>query len=263
MKVRPHVKVHLSTRSHPRYREVFEDLEGRAIIWGLWLLAVQYHAAQTHDCVTLGQSDLTWLSGRTQPRHALAAVRAQCELMEYRHWVEGRCLVVEVRNLLKKQGFDSAERGATPRTPSASDSDSDSDTDLFSKEAETAPPDPDPVEPKSPARSPLLNLLAKQTGTTREKELWLEAEGAVIEAEAEAMVEREGIKLGTALKRLVMRYYAAYLRRQPPNKPRHYQKLADREEVLANARRLREARGSTRPPPPEAITDCWVQETES
>ena len=100
---RPHAKVHLSTRSHPRYGHVFEDLEGRAIIWGLWVLSVQYHAAQTDDEVTLGHGDMAWLTGRSQPRHALAALRRHADAMGYRVWDEGKRVRVHVRNLQQKQ----------------------------------------------------------------------------------------------------------------------------------------------------------------
>lgn len=130
-KTRPHVKIHLSARSHPRYGAVFEDPESRGVIWGLWLIAVQYHAAQSGDEVALGQGELTWLTGRTQFRHALSALSTHCERMGYPVRVDGKRVVVQVRNLKRKQGFGSAERGATPRSSAPSDSDSDSEVPKY------------------------------------------------------------------------------------------------------------------------------------
>jgi hypothetical protein len=114
-KTRPHAKIHLSCRSHPRYGHVFEDLESRAVIWGLWLLAVQYFASHTGDEVTLGHGDLTWLTGRQGFGAALARLRRHCDAMAYPVRVEGRRVHVEIRNLERKQGFDSAHGGAPPQ----------------------------------------------------------------------------------------------------------------------------------------------------
>lgn len=121
LRQRPHVKVHLSTRSHPRYGHVFEDPESRGMAWGLWLLAVQYHAARTGNEVTLGQGDLVWLTGRSQRAPALNALRTLCERLEYPMRVEGRRVVVTVRNLQRKQGFNSATPAETTRTSAASE----------------------------------------------------------------------------------------------------------------------------------------------
>jgi hypothetical protein len=120
-KQRPHVKVHLSCRSHPRYGEVFEDPEARGIVCGLWLLAVQYHAAQTGDEVALGLGDLVWLTGRAQRAHALGALRAVCERMEYAVRDEGKRVLVRVRNLQRKQGFTPRATAEPPQPDYASE----------------------------------------------------------------------------------------------------------------------------------------------
>jgi len=115
-KQRPHAKVHLTIRSHPRYGEAFEAPESRGIVVGLWVLGVQYHACQDGDEVTLGHGDLTWLTGRTHWAPALDALRVVCESMAYPLRVEGRRVVVGVRNLQRKQGFNSALRERSPRS---------------------------------------------------------------------------------------------------------------------------------------------------
>lgn len=120
-KQRPHAKVHLSIRSHPRYAKVFADPEARGIVVGLWVLAVQYHAAKTGDRVTLGAGDLVWLTGRTQVAHAERALRALCARMQYPVSGDRHCLVVDVRNLKRKQGFDSALRSGDSDTPHPSE----------------------------------------------------------------------------------------------------------------------------------------------
>jgi len=114
LRQRPHVKIHLSTRSHLRYGHVFDDPASRGIVWGLWLLAVQYHAPQTSDEVTLGTGDLVWLTGRTHRASALSALRVLCECMGYAMRIDCNRVVVKIRNLSRKQGFSSAtpaERG--------------------------------------------------------------------------------------------------------------------------------------------------------
>jgi hypothetical protein len=116
-KTRPHVKVHLTCRSHPRYGDVFEKPEDRGIAWGLWFLGVQYFAPNDDDQVTLGRGDLTWLTGRSQWASALNALRTLCERLEYPVSVHGQRVTVTIRNLQRKQGLDSALRIGATRTP--------------------------------------------------------------------------------------------------------------------------------------------------
>ena len=129
LKSRPHAKIHLTCRSHPRYGHVFENPEHRGIVWGLWLLAVQYHAPDDGGRVTLGRGDLAWLSGRTQWAFALNALRTVCELMDYPLTVEGQRVTVTIRNLQRKQGFASARRGATPRTHSTPEAEAEAEAE--------------------------------------------------------------------------------------------------------------------------------------
>jgi hypothetical protein len=135
-KQRPHVKIHLSARSHPRYGEVFEDPETRGVIWGLWLLAVQYHAAQTGDEVALGYGDLAWLTGSEQRTRALRVLRASCARMGYTVREDGKRVLVTIRNLQRKQGFHSALNGVTTRTPPPSEEPKNRSTDSEEQNAE-------------------------------------------------------------------------------------------------------------------------------
>ena len=122
LKTRPHVKVHLSARNHPRYAEAFSDPETRGVIVGLWLLAGQAHAGRTDDVVTLTWSDLGWLTGRAQRAAALRVLRECCARMGYvmsAHGAReeragsahGARVSVHIRNFARKQGFVSAARG--------------------------------------------------------------------------------------------------------------------------------------------------------
>ena len=120
-KQRPHAKVHLSIRSHPRYGEAFEDPEIRGIIVGLWVLAVHYHAAQTDDVVSLSHGDVAWLTDREQRRAGLARLRRACDAMGYVVRDHGKRVEVEVRNLAQKQGFNSATPHGATRTPDPSE----------------------------------------------------------------------------------------------------------------------------------------------
>ncbi len=130
-KTRPHVKVHLTCRSHERYGHVFEKLEDRAIVWGLWFLGVQYNAPRNGNRVTLGHGDLTWLTGRAEWAHALRALRALCARMQYPVSAQGRRVTVTIRNLQRKQGFDYALRSVATHTthPPEAEADTEAEAD--------------------------------------------------------------------------------------------------------------------------------------
>ena len=103
-----------------------------------------------------------------------------------------------------------------------------------------APSEPDPVGPETDL-SPLLNLIAKEPGSRREKELWLDAEGSVIESEAELLAESKGCSRSTALRSIVVRFYKAYTRRpKDPDGERKWQREARLEPARAAARAVQE-----------------------
>ncbi len=121
LKQRPHVKVHLSIRSHPKFADVFEDPEQRGIWLGLMLLGVQYHAAKTDNVVSLGIADLAWITGRTQRAPAERSLRTLCERMEWTCRTVGRRWEVTLRNLEYKQGFGYAPTPVATRDYAASE----------------------------------------------------------------------------------------------------------------------------------------------
>jgi hypothetical protein len=258
-KQRPHVKVHLSCRSHPRYGKVFEDPEQRGMAWGLWLLAVQYHAAQTGDEVALGHGDITWLTGRSRWATALVALRQLCDSMAYPMRCEGRRVYVEIRNLQRKQGFDSASRGASTRSSAPSEEQKNRRTDSEEptpkkRREESASGAPAPAAELPPEDHcddvvrlakraiandrPLLNLLANQPGCLGEKEHWLATE---IDKMKASVTEKKPISA------MVIGWYQTYLRGE--RKFKDYPTLAEHERLLRATEAIAEEMKKSPAPP--------------
>lgn len=137
LKVRPHVKVHLTARSHRRTAKIFADPEKRGILLGLWLAAGEAFAGKTADTVTLTRADLTFITGRRLLDPGRTSLQGVCDLIGYSLQPDGDLTVITVRNFAKKQGWHPAKRGVTPRTPPPSESDSDTDTEKKSARAES------------------------------------------------------------------------------------------------------------------------------
>lgn len=147
LRVRPHVKVHLTTRSHHRTAEAWADPEMRGMIVGLWQLAAEAFAGKTGDTVTLNRSDIAWISGRHRRDVALTSLQRLANVMGYSLRLRGDVAEITIRNFAKKQGFDSATSVATPRTTPTSDSDSDSDSEEEKKESARGLAPPPPAAP--------------------------------------------------------------------------------------------------------------------
>lgn len=194
-KVRPHVKIHLTVASHRRTADVWSDLESRAMLVELWRLAAEAFAGKTGDTVCLSPAALRSVTGRERHFTGVSRLATLCSRVGYEIRTDGSATLVTIRNFAKKQGFGSADRVATPRTPPPSDSDSDSDLkNLPSVDAEAASP---------PKDSPLLNLLSKLPGDRAEKAAFLAETGPQIEVDAAT---------GTrSVPSLTVAYYRRYL----------------------------------------------------
>ena len=129
LKTRPHVKIHLTARTHRKLAAHWHRAEFRGQFLGLLEVAVTAHAAQNGGRVYLGRQDVEYVSGRRRRDVALTSCERLADVLEYHHERQGDVLVIDIPKLAVKQGFHSAPGVATPRTPSASDSDSDTDTD--------------------------------------------------------------------------------------------------------------------------------------
>lgn len=154
LKIGAHVKVFLAVSSHPRYGQAWSDPETRGIIIGLWLQAGAAFAAKSGDVLFLPSSHVTWITGREKLRAGLIVLARACRAFDYpilfhlrgerqRGWREALAELqrissevaaepqpvpsgavaasVHVRNFAIKQGFASARRGVTPRTPHPSE----------------------------------------------------------------------------------------------------------------------------------------------
>ena len=192
LKVRPHVKVHLTTRTHRIMGPVFVDPTIRGIIVGLWMVAYQAHATSTGDVVTLTNADVCWITGKERPKAAAILLARACDQVGYHVRIYPRgCVVpswqrlvdewsttrtrpvhdqrttparpgaisVWVRNLSKKQNARYAIGGATPGTPRPSYSDTDS---VSGTAEELRLPLPDGVRMLSPEK--VADLIAVKPG---------------------------------------------------------------------------------------------------
>lgn len=152
-KTRPHVRVHLSITNHPRYASTLSDPETRGVIIGLWVVAARAHASKTNDEITLHRGDVGWITGRDGLRAGLARLRRACDAMSYPMRTEGGVAIVKIRNFARKQGFDSAERGADSGGANGATSPPKSDPKTDVREEEGAPRDGgDQPEPRKPSR---------------------------------------------------------------------------------------------------------------
>lgn len=153
-KVGAHVKIFLTVANHPRYGMAWADLETRGIICGLWLQAAAGFAAKSGDVIFLPSAQVCWITGREKVRAALITLARACRTFDYpvlfhlrgepqRGWSESLHELVTtsrdlpdgpqtvpsgavaasvlVRNFAKKQGWNSALGGVTPRTPDPSE----------------------------------------------------------------------------------------------------------------------------------------------
>ncbi len=189
MKMRPHIKVHLTVATHPKMAELWADLRTRGMLVELWRIAAESFAAKRDDTVTLSPASIISITGMERHSYAVDAVRKLCALAQYpvscrcavgALKVRPRCacsaLTVKVRNFAKKQGWNSADSGETPAPPPPSYSDSYSDTDSEGREesAMEAPAEPEAARLKLERDSErALRILSDQEGDPDEKRLWL------------------------------------------------------------------------------------------
>jgi hypothetical protein len=149
LRQRPHVKVHLSWPTHPRYGRAYADRDIRAIVLGVWMLAARAHASATGDRVTLGPDQIAETCACRRPDVALTWLRRACHVMGWSLEYDGHVAVIEVRNFARKQGFDSARRGVTPRNSAPSEE---------PKNRRTEEPIPRSASPRSRTARPKASL---------------------------------------------------------------------------------------------------------
>jgi hypothetical protein len=153
LKVRPHVRVHLTARTHRKTAAVFADATLRGQFLGLLMVAREAHAGRTGDTLHLSRADVAWISGRSRPDIARKSLQYLANILEYPFEVLGEVVRITIRNFAKKQGLHSAGRGVsrirTPqklRTPHPSESESESETEKR-RGKRTAPAAPAPPAP--------------------------------------------------------------------------------------------------------------------
>ncbi len=237
---------------HPEHSEVFEDPEMRGIWLGLLAVAGQAFAGRTGDRVTLSLGQLTWVTGRQGRTAAESALTRVCSRMGYEVTpLRGRSWTVHVKNLSRNQGWttrdsadsvsnsaDSAPPPSPIPIPSPIPNPIRKEREKTAEAAEQPSLLPLPVSPSAPEHPEpdplgehrqLLNLLAKEPGALREKELWLAHELPLMQVEVD-----EG---RASWRSLVLRWWRAYLRRpkivSETRQERTFEKAARREAQAA------------------------------
>lgn len=225
-KVRNHLKIHLTTQNHQKYAHVFADLEGRAVIWGLWLVAWRAYAGKTDNWVTLTHADLMWISGRSQVKSALKLVRTWCEVMSYSVQVHGEVVKIQIRNLAKKQGmskltaplFGTDCHPSEFRVPSSEVREEEEQDLRFAQILSVTAP---------PSAPRLVNLLAREPGSVEEKTAWAIENEPVILAEAEAAFPRDAKARSAKVRSTTLRWWRAHRRRESKAAPKPEAKAWD------------------------------------
>ena len=120
-KSRPHVKVHLTVATHLKTAAVWADPESRGMLVELWRIAGEAFASKTDDTVCLSPASLRSITGRERHFTGVSRLATLCSRVGYEMRTDGAATFVTIRNFAKKQGFDSARRVVTPRTPHPSE----------------------------------------------------------------------------------------------------------------------------------------------
>jgi hypothetical protein len=150
------------------------------MIVGLWQVAAEAFAGQTEDVVHLGRAEVAWITGRHRRDAALTSLQRLCDVMAYSLERRGEVVAIHVRNFAKKQGFNSAHRGAHSAHSAPSELRRPNSEHRRPSERSAAPAAPHaPLEPEK-----LVNLLAQEPGEPEAKLAWLQRELPVIEAKA-------------------------------------------------------------------------------
>jgi len=230
-KTRPHVRVHLTTRSHRKTAEVWSDPELRGMTVGLWQCASEAFAGKTGNRVHLDRTAVMWLTGRTQYAHAERALRALCARLEYPVSAHGALVVVEVRNFQQKQGYDSATRGAhsAPSAPSE-------DRGQRTEDRERAGTQECPQTRPS---NGWMNVLGREPGTDAEKVAFLDTEMCRIEDEVLASLppdRRDKKAVGAKTRSMILAWYRQ--RRKTDGARRPAGRYPGRQTVLEAAREI-------------------------
>src|SRR5215510_2805800 len=93
---RPHVKVHLSWPTHPRYAKAYLDRDLRAVILGVWVVAARAHASATGDRVTLGPAQIAEITACRRADMARTWLRRAAEVMRWSLEYDGDIATVHV-----------------------------------------------------------------------------------------------------------------------------------------------------------------------
>ena len=126
------MKIALDIATHPRTAAVWANLRKRGMLVELLRIAAASWAGRRGGTVVLTTPNLVSIMGQQHSSNR-SSVSALClDLGWPVDWTEFG-LIVTIDNFSENQGFNSATRGETPRTPSASESDSDSESESKTK----------------------------------------------------------------------------------------------------------------------------------
>jgi len=144
LRQRPHVKIHLSVRTHRKTVGHFDGAEFRGQFLALMMVAAEAFAGRAGGKLHLGPADIAWISGKRRPDVASTSVQRLLNVLEYSFERRGDVIVTSIPKFSKKQGYGSADGGGTPRSP---------ETPKEPKNQGTKEPNIDSPAPRSAERS--------------------------------------------------------------------------------------------------------------
>jgi hypothetical protein len=161
LRVRPHVRVHLTVATHRKIAATWAQPELRGMLVELWRIAREAHAGKTRDVVALSPAAVRSITGKERHAFGVRALVELCEGVGYQVSTDPAAIpcgpaptahrvvtdphrlltasspiphgvgavFVWIRNFAKKQDLDSAPRGVTPRNSAPSESESESESE--------------------------------------------------------------------------------------------------------------------------------------
>jgi hypothetical protein len=201
------VKIPLEVANHPRTHLVWADPTMRGMFIELLRIAVHGFAGKRQGVVHLNAGHIQLITGRKQAPSGRKLLQKLCDSLGYPIDFQGESATVTIPNFSKMQGFDSASRGDSPRSPRASDSDSDSEADS------DVPPLERRAAPGGDGQAPdwLIPILTGKDRTQAdegEARRWLRREWERIQEEAHPEYERRAYgSLSDAIKAVACRWW--------------------------------------------------------
>ena len=161
---RPHFKVHVSARTHPKTANVFGDNDLLAAYTRIGMLMVERYASKTDDTITVHKSEFGWITGRHRADVARKLLERLAEVSPMSFELDGEVARISLRNFSEKQGFRS--KNVQEGSPSEHRA---QNTEHIGESEEPEPPVPSPLSDSQVER---LQALHPGLYTAHEVRCW-------------------------------------------------------------------------------------------